>query len=313
MIRFKVVRASKILLILSAVILAAAIGIIVYSAACDTEDHGSAASLVMSEEAKIRTVFASSDKNNSKEQFSWDPGSSESAIDIQILDTEVEEERDMPRIFIYHTHTHEAYEQNSLDPYVAIEAWRTTDADHSVIRVGEELAELLRSYGFRVIHDTNDHEGNALQTANERSLETLESCDDRFDLYIDLHRDAYSEGLQMRHTASDGTEMAQIMLLIGNGEGFSEKPYYTENHLFAKKLTQRIDRICPGICREVLVKDGRYNQHVDFFSVLIEIGHNRNSLSEALKAVRPLAEGIYDLMITKPDAVLENMLNEKAG
>ena len=55
----------------------------------------------------------------------------------------------VPRVLIYHTHTHEAYEQTEADPYEALEAWRTADEEHSVVRVGEELAKLLRAAGLR--------------------------------------------------------------------------------------------------------------------------------------------------------------------
>ena len=48
------------------------------------------------------------------------------------------------RILIYHTHTHEAYAQEEGNEYVETGAWRTADADHSVVRVGAELASLLR-------------------------------------------------------------------------------------------------------------------------------------------------------------------------
>lgn len=62
------------------------------------------------------------------------------------------------RILIYHTHTHEAYAQEEGNEYVETGAWRTADADHSVVRVGAELASLLRMYGFEVTHDTTDNE-----------------------------------------------------------------------------------------------------------------------------------------------------------
>ena len=312
LIRFKVIRASKLLLILSVVVLATVIGLIVFLSDGGTTNRDHAANFVIADTAKTQAVFAVSDDAVS-DNLIFDSEYQEDFIDVEILTSsdETNAAKEMPRILIYHTHSHEAYEQDSQDPYTAVEAWRTRDTGHSIIRVGEELASNLRSYGFRVVHDTTDHEKDALSTAYERSLETLESYDEAFDIYIDLHRDAYSEGLQMRYTAPDTTEMAQIMLLIGNGEGFQIKPYYTENHIFAKKLTQRINRLYPGICRDVLVKDGRYNQHIGIFSVLIEIGHNRNTLTEALNAVRPLAEGLNDLMISNPDILIEGILSDR--
>ena len=95
-----------------------------------------------------------------------------------------------PRVLIYHTHTHEAYAQTEDDPYEAIEAWRTEDEKHSVVRVGEALSALLREKGYDVTHDVTDHEQDDLGTAYVRSNETLNVYAEPFDLYIDLHRDA---------------------------------------------------------------------------------------------------------------------------
>lgn len=307
MIRFKVVRASKLMLIFSIVVLLAAIGIIAYVTANDHRQQSVSANWVnLYPAAKTQTVFAAS-LSQGEAQSVYAP------LEVEILPVEsiVDNEKNI-RVLIYHTHTHEAYEQVSEDPYVAVEAWRTTDESHSVVRVGKALAEALRGYGFEVVHDTTDHEGNVLSTAYTRSLKTLENYSSDFDLYIDLHRDAYYDGLDMRFTGTDGVDRAQLMMLIGNGNGFEEKPYYTENNLFARKLTQRINNAYPGLCRDVMVKDGRYNQHIGVFSVLIEVGHNLNTLEEALNAVKPLAKGIYDLMADNPDLQLQMMKAEQS-
>ena len=273
MIRFKVVRASRLLLWAAVAILAAVILYILvrYSLSAEPQAQMSSASLVENE-AETLTVFASS--------------ASSEPIEVEVV-------KSNPRsVLIYHTHTHEAYEQVKDDPYEALEAWRTADADHSVLRVGEELALCLRELGFEVVHDETDHENDALSTAYTRSLETLEGYDRRFDLYIDLHRDAYSRGMRTRWTDADGTPMAQPMLLIGNGNGFDEKPYYAENLAFARVLTDLINRDHPGLCKDVLVKDGRYNQHIGIFAVLIEFGHNKNTLREALNTAPVVARAI---------------------
>ena len=210
-------------------------------------------------------------------------------------------------MLIYHTHTHEAYEQVVDDPYVALEAWRTSDAGHSVVRVGEALAESLRQYGFEVVHDVTDHEADQLSTAYSRSLATLQSYETAFDLYIDVHRDAYVDGEPTTVDTLSGSEAAPLMLLIGNGNGFDVKPWYDQNYAFAQALETRVNEIEPGLCKPVLVKDGRYNQHIGVFSVLIEVGHNRNTLHQALNSVPPLAEAISDLMIKKPNSELMRM------
>ena len=48
------------------------------------------------------------------------------------------------RVFIYHTHTYEAYEMDADNRYTPTETWRTADENYNMIRVGEELARWLR-------------------------------------------------------------------------------------------------------------------------------------------------------------------------
>ena len=306
MVRFKVIRASRLLLAVAIVVLAVALallGVRLLGREPKRATPGSAnlVSAGESDEAKTAVVFASSGVAG---ELPLDPGSD--AIEVVILPEP--SATPAPRsVLIYHTHTHEAYEQVQDDPYEALEAWRTTDADHSVVRVGEELARQLRARGFEVVHDATDHEGEALNTAYTRSLKTLESYRRRFDLYIDLHRDAYVAGEPETATGRGGKALAPLMLLIGNGKGFDVKPYYTENYAFAKALEARVNAAMPGFCKPTLVKDGRYNQHIGVFSILVEVGHNRNTLRQALDAVGPLAEAIDDLMVENPDPALEAM------
>lgn len=304
MIRFRVIRASRLLLGFAIVVLVAVLALIGFRLAGQRQSQppvSGTANLVRAiqdDEARTEVVFASSDRGAG---MPLDPG--ETGIEIEILSPAVREQTPKS-VLIYHTHTHEAYEQDADDPYDAIEAWRTTDADHSVVRVGEALAERLRSCGFDVTHDTTDHEGSQLSTAYTRSLETLECYERRFDLYIDLHRDAYADGDVMTVKGTGGEALAPLMLLIGNGKGFEVKPHYEENLAFAQALEARINGISPGLCKPVLVKDGRYNQNIGVFSVLIEVGHNKNTLRQALASVTPLAEALYSLMVESPEAAL---------
>ena len=130
-------------------------------------------------------------------------------------------------------------------------------------------------------------------TAYERSLKTIESYPERFDLIIDLHRDAYSPAVYKTLSVKvGGADAAQLMLLVGNGKGFDDDPdYYPRNMAFAQKLTNRLGAISPGICQGVMVKNGRYNQHLGT-SILVEAGHNRNTLMEAIASMPYLADAI---------------------
>ncbi len=201
------------------------------------------------------------------------------------------------RVLIYHTHTHEAYEMDYPDEYVALEKWRTDDDEHNIVRVGTELTALLEARGFEVVHDTTDNEQDDLSTAYERSLVTLNAYSgEKFDLYIDMHRDAYTDG-QVQTCSYGGESAAKLMVLIGSGENFNVKPFYKENYAFALSLTDAVNAVCPGLCRDVMVKTGRYNQHIGVDAILVEVGNNMNTLEQALASMPALADAIEKVLV----------------
>lgn len=209
------------------------------------------------------------------------------------------------RVLIYHTHTYEAFVQTEDDRYQETEKWRTADPEHNVVRVGEELAGLLRGLGLEVVHDTTAFEPPVLSSAYARSLAMLKEraqAGERFDLYIDLHRDAYIASQKGPNTISaGGVDTARMMVLIGKGEGasaqgFDEKPDWEKNLALARTITDCANGQADGICREVSVKTGRYNQHVADCCILVEAGNNRNTLDEVLAAMPYLADAIYQAL-----------------
>ena len=211
-----------------------------------------------------------------------------------------------PSVLIYHTHTHEAYQQTEGDCYEeSYDKWRTADNAHNVVCVGDALAAALEAEGVTVVHDVTDHEQEDFDTAYERSLETLQQYEGMdFDLYIDLHRDAYGTDPEDAVTVSVGqTTMAKLMLLVGTGEGFAVRPDATGNYKFALELTERINALAPGLCRDVLVKSKRYNQHMGR-CILLEVGHNLNTLDEALATVPYAARAIAGLLLEDEDTLV---------
>lgn len=221
-----------------------------------------------------------------------------SGFAIEVLQMETPAVR---RVLIYHTHTYEAFEQTGEKHYQETEKWRTADSAHNMIRVGEELAALLRSLGVDVTHDTTAFEPPVLSTAYARSLDMLErraAAGERYDLYIDLHRDAYTASYGGSNTVSvGGTEVAKLMLLIGKGEGvtgqgYDDKPDWQANLAIAQAITDDLNQQSPGLCRDVHIKSGRYNQHVAPACILVEAGNNKNTLEQVLAAMPYLADAI---------------------
>ena len=200
------------------------------------------------------------------------------------------------RVLIYHTHTHKAYQMTDQEAYTPLENWRTDDSGHNIVRVGDELTAELEKRGFEVVHDDTDFEQDDLSTSYSRSLEALlQRGDEDYDLIIDLHRDAYVEGAQLTCSYA-GRKSANLMVLIGKGDSFQEKPHFQENYALACALTEKINGLCPGLGREVMVKTGRYNQHFSDHSLLIEVGSNGNTLEEALSSMPILADAIEEVL-----------------
>ena len=199
-----------------------------------------------------------------------------------------------PKILIYHTHTTEAYTATKASPYVQTSTYRTRDAGKSVIAVGEALAQRLRTqYGFSVIHDITDHEPPSLKTAYDRSEQTMLSYLERYPslvLFIDVHRDASSDTSD--YVMVDGLPTARLMCVVGQGTKYAEKPDFETNYALASTLTENLRHIDKRLARDVRVKTGRYNQHVGQMNLLIEVGHNANTLEQALNAVPSLAESL---------------------
>ena len=291
MVKIKVIHASKLLAAAAAVILAIALSGLAVSASSGATQKTSG--------ERAAAVAAFSFWKPPKMEFEL-PVENEHADLIVLEDAAIQEDHTQPvarpRVLIYHTHTHEAYAQTAADPYRETESWRTEDQTHSVVRVGEALAALLTDYGFDVVHDTADYEYPKLNTAYARSLDMLETKrGETFNLCVDLHRDAWDKS--MAECAYVGSQRAaQLMMLIGNGGNFDVKPDYEANLAFAARLTDRVNALCDGLCRPVMVKNGRYNQHLFTPSVLIEVGHNLNTLEEALASMPVLAEALADLL-----------------
>ena len=208
-----------------------------------------------------------------------------------------------PRILIYHTHTTEAYTATEASPYVQTGAYRTSDAGKSVLAVGEALAERLRTeYGFAVIHDVTDHEPPSLKTAYSRSEQTMRRYLEAYPslvLFIDIHRDAGSDPKD--YVMVDGSPTARLMCVVGQGTKYEDKPDFDRNYALALALTEHLRSVEKRLARDVRVKSGRYNQHVGKLSLLIEVGHNANTLEQALHAVPSLAESLA-LTLAEMDA-----------
>lgn len=76
-----------------------------------------------------------------------------------------------PLVLIMHTHTTECYCGDEMSG----ETERNTDENVNVIAVGNEIENVLTSYGIGVIHDKTYHDYPSYQSSYTRALSTIES------------------------------------------------------------------------------------------------------------------------------------------
>lgn len=204
------------------------------------------------------------------------------------------------KILIYHTHTWEAFEQQEGNRYQETEKWRSKDNSVNMVAVGNALTAALEALGCTVVHDETAFEPPNLSTAYQRSLGMLEErlqAGETYDLYIDLHRDAVGSASTLKRTVTiGGEEAARFMVLVGKGQSYNVKPDWESNYAVAERITKSMNQQVEGICRDVKIKTGRFNQHVAPCCVLIECGLNYNTLEQVLRGIPYLAQAIMETL-----------------
>lgn len=193
-----------------------------------------------------------------------------------------------PQVLIVHTHTTEAYMTYFAGYYNASDTARSTDTTRSVVAVGDAISDELRSAGIGVIHDTTIHD-QPYTGAYDRSAATIEK---NLKLYptirvvLDIHRDALnqSDNVEIKPTVViDGRKAAQLMIIASCCDSASiPHPNWHENLRFALRLQNALNTQYEGIARPLYLVDSRYNEHLTNGSLLIEIGSEANTVSEAV-------------------------------
>lgn len=190
---------------------------------------------------------------------------------------------DAPEVLIVHTHTTECYNGDEMTG----ESERTTNPEQNMCRIGDIIAETLNSYGIQTVHDTTIHDYPTYQGAYTRALETIEKNMEQYPsikVVLDVHRDAYiyNDGSKLRvSTEVNGSDAAQVMLVLGTDSMGLYHPYWRENLKLAAKVQNAAETMYPGIMRPINLRRERFNMHVTKGSLLLEMGSNGNSLEEA--------------------------------
>lgn len=205
-------------------------------------------------------------------------------------------------IIIYHTHTCESYTPTDENTYKASGNFRTTDLEHSVVRVGKELETCLKKYNFNVTRNETKHDYPAYSGSYERSLKTVQSMlkkNSDAEIVFDIHRDAIGSGSTYAPTVEiNGEKVAQLMFVIGTNDGGGKHPNWKNNLKFAVKVQEKANELYPGLFRNINLRSATFNQKVTNAASIIEVGATGNTLEEACASMKYLAE-ILDIVLNE--------------
>ena len=203
-----------------------------------------------------------------------------------------------PQILIVHTHGSEAYSMTDGDLYEESDPYRTTDCTHNVVRVGEEMATVFRTYGFQVIHDTTLCDYPSYNGAYDRSKAVVEQWMAQYPtikVVLDVHRDALvgSGGEVYKMVSVEaGRKVAQVMMVLGTDAGGAAHPRWKDNMAFALRLQRNLVKGYASLVRPTVLRKSRYNQQLCPGSILVEVGGHGNTLSEAIAGGRLWADNV---------------------
>ena len=201
-----------------------------------------------------------------------------------------------PLVLIYHTHGSETYKKEN-------------GKTGSVIDVGKRLKkELKEKYGIKTIHDTSIYDqvngeldrNAAYNYAGDSVAATLKKHPS-IKVVLDLHRDSVEDSIHLV-TEIDGKKTAQIMFFNGvsrlkSGEiDYLYNPNKSANLAFSLQMQLLAAKYYPDYTRKIYIKGYRYNLHLAKRAMLVEVGAQNNTVTEAKNAMVPLAELLYRLL-----------------
>lgn len=197
------------------------------------------------------------------------------------------------KILIVHTHTSEAYSEAGKDAN-----FRTLDDNKNIVSVGNVLTENLLIKNFKVNHIKTKHDTPSYNGAYKACLKSVqeEFNKSKYDIVLDVHRDALSGNLNYRPTTEiNGESAAKLMFVVGTNACGLSHDNWMENLKLALLIQNTANSMYPGLFRDLNLSKSRYNQHVCDGALIVEVGATGNTLDEVWTAMKYLANVIEAL------------------
>lgn len=225
------------------------------------------------------------------------------ASELLGINLSIEKDSTVPQILIYHTHSMEGFTDS-------IEG----NKDTNIVAVGTYLSQLLsEGYGYNVIHcmESFDYVDGVLDrskayTYARTSLEQILADNPTIQVVLDIHRDGVGENTHLV-TEVNGKQTSQIMFFngvsrtkAGGDIDYLYNKYKKQNLAMSLQMKLLAEEYFPGFTRRNYIDAYQYNLDLRERSMLIEVGAQTNSLSEAKNAMEPLA-ALLDRLLSGDD------------
>lgn len=201
-----------------------------------------------------------------------------------------------PQVLIIHTHATESYTMPAGSEYEASDTFRTTDTRCNMVRIGDEMEQVLTAAGIGVVHDRSLYDYPSYSGSYDRSLKSIEGYLEKYptiSFVLDVHRDAVQDanGNQFKLLCGEDKNAAQLEFVIGSNGGGLSHDLWRENLKLACAVQETLHADYPTLMRPITVRNSRYNQFKTTGSLLVEVGTAGNSLEEAVNGARLFAAG----------------------
>ena len=198
-----------------------------------------------------------------------------------------------PIVLVLHTHATESYAQEGAE-YVY--DTRSSDPEKNMIAVGKVITDTLCASGVPALHCETMHDEKSYNASYSLSCDSVKKYLKDYPsirYILDVHRDAIQTadgGMAKPVTQASGSDLAQLMLVVGTDKGGADHPDWKTNLTVAVKLQERLISFHESLMRPVNVRTASFNQQYAPGSLLLEVGSCANTLSEAKESAKIFAK-----------------------
>jgi stage II sporulation protein P len=195
------------------------------------------------------------------------------------------------KVVFYCTHSAETYIPNSGK--ARLDGKRGLINQVAAAMSGEIEKKGVQAQFINTIHDSPDY--NSSYTRSRKTVSNLVDADNNILAIFDVHRDSIPGTETAPTVRINGKKSARILIIVGTDQRKSH-PNWKKNFSFAQELYARSEKLYPGLIKGVVTKAGTYNQEFHTHALLLEMGSDKNTLSEASYAGQLFAKVLVEVL-----------------